>query len=339
MEKNKGNNLTKTDVWNREQYLQLKRNVDSIKLDSIEDDVSNLVESYKPKDKVLEKTLNEISEKLLEVNQNTRPNIVEQIPFIGKFLGSKLKEFRIEALSDAKTLINRLNETLVDEEDKLFKSNKNLKEVYERLQQQVREKENVSLVKLKEVLNSIPAEIIGDNNKFDYAEEKYFCEDISRKIVDLEQSIVADKIVLATIQTLVKNNDELIVNVKRTKETSTQVVSTALLLEYHLFQQKKALELTSTINKNATTMLLSATEKLKSQGSEIHELGGKNVLNSKDLEKAVLNCIDAIAKITEIRNHRSIELEKSLKETKEIRKKISEYTSQKLVYDRDEFEK
>lgn len=333
-------NISKNE-WSKNRYLKLRNDLNDIKVSSISEDVSKLVESYKPKDKVLEKTLSEISEKLLEVNENSKPNLMESVPIIGKFLGNRFKEFRIEALSDTKNLISKLNETLSDEEDKLFKSNKSLKEVYERLQQQVKEKENVSLVKLKEMLNSIPVEVLDDNaeNKFDYNEEKYFHEEISRNIIDLEQSVMADKVVLATIQTLVKNNDELIANVKRTKETSTQVVSTALLLEYHLFQQKKSLELTSIINQNATSLLLNATEKLKIQGTEIHELGGKNILNSKDLEKAVLNCIDSIAKIEEIRHNRSIELDKCLKETKDMRDKITEYTNQKISNNRIQFEK
>jgi uncharacterized protein YaaN involved in tellurite resistance len=113
-------------------------------------------------------------------------------------------------------------------------------------------------------------------------------------IQDLQQVYAASQQAIISIDVLVKNNRELIRNVRRTDQVALTVFAIGATLAIGLDQQAKTLKLTQDVNEMTANAMINNSKLLKEQGAEIQKQAAQGAIPVEAINEATQNLIAAV---------------------------------------------
>ena len=149
-----------------------------------------------------------------------------------------------------------------------------------------------------EVVKQIEQETDDDKRKF-MGEEIQFA--LRQRIMDLQQRLAVNQQGVQSADLLISNNKELIRGIKRALDVTVEALSVASIIAIGLARQKKQLEALEATNETASELLLKTSERLKTQGVEIHKQAAGASLDMDKLKQTFANSLSAWEDINSFR--------------------------------------
>jgi uncharacterized protein YaaN involved in tellurite resistance len=149
-----------------------------------------------------------------------------------------------------------------------------------------------------EVVKQVERESDEDKRKF-MEEEILFA--LRQRIMDLQQRLAVNQQGVQSADLLISNNKELIRGIKRALDVTVEALSVASTIAIGLARQKKQLEALQATNETASELLLKTSERLKTQGVEIHKQAAGASLEMDKLKQTFANSLSAWEDINSFR--------------------------------------
>lgn len=149
-----------------------------------------------------------------------------------------------------------------------------------------------------EVVKQIDQETDDEKRKF-MEEEILFA--LRQRIMDLQQRLAVNQQGVQSADLLISNNKELIRGIKRALDVTVEALSVASTIAMGLARQKKQLEALEATNETASELLLQTSERLKTQGVEIHKQAAGASLDMDKLKQTFANSLAAWEDINSFR--------------------------------------
>jgi uncharacterized protein YaaN involved in tellurite resistance len=140
---------------------------------------------------------------------------------------------------------------------------------------------------------------------------------LKQRIIDLQQQLAVNQQGILTTEIIIRNNRELINGVNRAINVTVNALQIAVVSTMALNNQKKTINKIKEINKTTNELILSTSQRLKSQGVEIHKQSCSSLLDVDTLKASFKNVTMAIDDIMAYR-------EKAIPEMNQI---INEFDS------------
>ncbi len=141
-----------------------------------------------------------------------------------------------------------------------------------------------------ELAKQVEQEIDDEKRKF-MEEEILFA--LRQRIMDLQQRLAVNQQGVQSADLLISNNKELIRGIKRALDVTVEALSVASTIAIGLARQKKQLEALQATNETASELLLKTSERLKTQGVEIHKQAAGASLDMDKLKQTFANSLSA----------------------------------------------
>lgn len=149
-----------------------------------------------------------------------------------------------------------------------------------------------------EVVKQVEQEQDADKKKF-MEEEILFA--LRQRIMDLQQRLAVNQQGVQSADLLISNNKELIRGIKRALDVTIEALSVASTIAMGLARQKKQLEALQATNDTASELLLKTSERLRSQGVEIHKNAASASMDMAKLKETFANSLAAWEDINSFR--------------------------------------
>jgi len=141
-----------------------------------------------------------------------------------------------------------------------------------------------------EVVKQIEQETDIDKKKF-MEEEILFA--LRQRLMDLQQRLAVNQQGVQSADLLISNNKELIRGIKRALDVTVEALSIASTIAMGLARQKKQLEALKATNDTTSELLLQTSERLKTQGVDIHKQAAGASLDMEKLKQTFANSLAA----------------------------------------------
>lgn len=152
----------------------------------------------------------------------------------------------------------------------------------------------------------LDAEVVKQIEQESDAEKRKFMEEeilfaLRQRIMDLQQRLAVNQQGVQSADLLISNNKELIRGIKRALDVTVEALSVASTIAIGLARQKKQLEALQATNETASELLLKTSERLKTQGVEIHKQAAGSSLDMDKLKQTFANSLSAWEDINSFR--------------------------------------
>jgi uncharacterized protein YaaN involved in tellurite resistance len=179
----------------------------------------------------------------------------------------------------------------------------------------------------------LDAEVVSKIEQETDAEKKKFLEEeilfaLRQRIMDLQQRLAVNQQGVQSADLLIGNNKELIRGIKRALDVTVEALSVASTIAMGLARQKKQLDALQTTNETASDLLLQTSERLKTQGVEIHKQAASASLDMDKLKQTFANSLAAWEDINSFRREALPSMRQTINELQALSDSQRELTEQ-----------
>jgi uncharacterized protein YaaN involved in tellurite resistance len=223
---------------------------------------------------------------------------------IGKIpgVGTPLKRYFMRYES-SQTQIDAIVRSLENGRDQLKRDNVTLGED----QKQMRElthglTDQVALAQALDaaVVDKLATEITADDPRRPFVEEDILFA-LRQRTLDLQQQLAVNQQGVLAIEIIIRNNRELIRGVDRAIDVTISALQVAVTVALALAHQKIVLDKIEAINTTTSAMIAGTAERLRTQGTQIHQQASSTMLDMESLKSAFADIDAALDEISRYR--------------------------------------
>ncbi len=143
-------------------------------------------------------------------------------------------------------------------------------------------------------------EITSDDPRRKFIEEELVFA-LRQRTMDLQQQLVVNQQGVLATELITRNNRELIRGVNRAVDVTISALQVAVTVALALAHQKIVLDKVEAINRTTSDLIAGTAERLKTQGTEIHERAAGTMLDMDSLRSAFADINIALDEISRYR--------------------------------------
>lgn len=135
-----------------------------------------------------------------------------------------------------------------------------------------------------------------DPNKIQFLEEEILFP-LRQRMIDFDQMLAVNQQGMISIETIKRNNTELIRSVERAKTVTVSALRTAVMVAGALYNQNLVLSKIKAINDTTNNMIATTSKMLKTQGAEIQKQAISSNIDMDTLKQAFNDALEAFDEI------------------------------------------
>ena len=180
----------------------------------------------------------------------------------------------VHSLENGRDQLKRDNVTLGDDQ-------KQMRELTHLLADQIALAQALDAV----VVEKLAVEITSDDPRRQFVEEDILFA-LRQRTLDLQQQLAVNQQGVLAIEIIIRNNRELIRGVDRAIDVTISALQVAVTVALALAHQKIVLDKIEAINTTTSAMIAGTAERLKTQGTAIHQQASSTMLDMDSLRQA-----------------------------------------------------
>jgi uncharacterized protein YaaN involved in tellurite resistance len=150
------------------------------------------------------------------------------------------------------------------------------------------------------VVDKLATEIGPDDPRRQFVEEDILFA-LRQRTVDLQQQLAVNQQGVLAVEIIIRNNRELIRGVDRAIDVTISALQVAVTVALALAHQKIVLDKIEAINTTTSAMIAGTAERLKTQGTAIHQQAAGTMLDMEALRQAFADIDIALDEISRYR--------------------------------------
>ncbi len=150
------------------------------------------------------------------------------------------------------------------------------------------------------VVDKLATEIGPDDPRRQFVEEDILFA-LRQRTVDLQQQLAVNQQGVLAVEIIIRNNRELIRGVDRAIDVTISALQVAVTVALALAHQKIVLDKIEAINTTTSAMIAGTAERLKTQGTAIHQQASSTMLDMESLRQAFADIDIALEEISRYR--------------------------------------
>ena len=150
------------------------------------------------------------------------------------------------------------------------------------------------------VVDKLATEIGPDDPRRQFVEEDILFA-LRQRTLDLQQQLAVNQQGVLAIEIIIRNNRELIRGVDRAIDVTISALQVAVTVALALAHQKIVLDKIEAINTTTSAMIAGTAERLKTQGTAIHQQASSTMLDMESLRQAFADIEIALDEISRYR--------------------------------------
>ena len=151
-----------------------------------------------------------------------------------------------------------------------------------------------------ELVDKLATEIGPDDPRRQFVEEDILFA-VRQRTLDLQQQLAVNQQGVLAIEILIRNNRELVRGVDRALDVTISALQVAVTVALGLAHQKLVLDKIEAINQTTSAMIAGTAERLKTQGTQIHQQASSTMLDMEALKSAFADIQTALDEISRYR--------------------------------------
>jgi uncharacterized protein YaaN involved in tellurite resistance len=195
----------------------------------------------------------------------------------------------VHSLEKGRDQLKRDNVTLGDDQ-------KQMRELTRALTDQIALAQALDAV----VVEKLATEITADDPRRTFVEEDILFA-LRQRTLDLQQQLAVNQQGVLAIEIIIRNNRELIRGVDRAIDVTISALQVAVTVALALAHQKIVLDKIEAINSTTSAMIAGTAERLKTQGTQIHQQASSTMLDMEALKSAFADIDTALDEISRYR--------------------------------------
>jgi uncharacterized protein YaaN involved in tellurite resistance len=195
----------------------------------------------------------------------------------------------VHSLENGRDQLKRDNVTLGDDQ-------KQMRELTHLLTDQIALAQALDAV----VVEKLAVEITSDDPRRQFVEEDILFA-LRQRTLDLQQQLAVNQQGVLAIEIIIRNNRELIRGVDRAIDVTISALQVAVTVALALAHQKIVLDKIEAINTTTSAMIAGTAERLKTQGTAIHQQASSTMLDMDSLRQAFDDIDTALDEISRYR--------------------------------------
>jgi len=173
------------------------------------------------------------------------------------------------------------------------------------------------------VCNVLAIEVTSHDPRRQFVEEDILFA-IRQRIVDLQQQLAVNQQGVLAVEIIIRNNRELIRGVDRAIDVTISALQVAVTVALALAHQKIVLDKIEAINTTTSSMIAGTAERLKTQGTQIHQQASGTMLDMVALRQAFDDIDIALNEISRYRREALPAMADTIIELDDLRAKTEE---------------
>ncbi len=154
---------------------------------------------------------------------------------------------------------------------------------------------------LDEVIsNRLQVEIPPDDPRRSFIEEELLFA-LRQRTMDLQQQLAVNQQGVLATELIIRNNRELIRGVDRAIDVTVSALQVAVTVALALAHQKIVIDKVEAVNRTTSDLIAGTAERLKTQGTQIHEQATSAMLDMESLRQAFRDINSAFDEISRYR--------------------------------------
>ena len=150
------------------------------------------------------------------------------------------------------------------------------------------------------VVDKLATEIGPDDPRRQFVEEDILFA-LRQRTVDLQQQLAVNQQGVLAVEIIIRNNRELVRGVDRAIDVTISALQVAVTVALALAHQKIVLDKIEAINTTTSAMIAGTAERLKTQGTAIHQQASSTMLDMESLRQAFADIDIALDEISRYR--------------------------------------
>jgi uncharacterized protein YaaN involved in tellurite resistance len=150
------------------------------------------------------------------------------------------------------------------------------------------------------VVDKLATEITPDDPRRQFVEEDILFA-LRQRTLDLQQQLAVNQQGVLAMEIIIRNNRELIRGVDRAIDVTISALQVAVTVALALAHQKIVLDKIEAINTTTSAMIAGTAERLKTQGTQIHQQASSTMLDMESLRAAFADIDTALDEISKYR--------------------------------------
>jgi uncharacterized protein YaaN involved in tellurite resistance len=241
-------------------------------------------------------------EKLDPASVDLSPGWITRIVGYIPGVGSPLKRYFMRYES-TQTTIDSIIKSLEKGRNELKRDNVTLSEDQEDMRElTLTLTDQVALGRaLDEVIsNRLQIEIPPDDPRRSFIEEELLFA-LRQRTMDLQQQLAVNQQGVLATELIIRNNRELIRGVDRAIDVTVSALQVAVTVALALAHQKIVIDKVEAVNRTTSDLIAGTAERLKTQGTQIHEQATRAMLDMESLRQAFRDINSAFDEISRYR--------------------------------------
>ena len=217
-------------------------------------------------------------------------------------VGTPLKRYFMR-FESSQTVIDSIIKSLEGGRDQLKRDNVTLNEDQKHMRDlTLTLTEQIALAEaLDSTINyRLDREIAPDDPRRQFVEEELVFV-LRQRTMDLQQQLAVNQQGVLATELIIRNNRELIRGVNRSVDVTVSALQVAVAVAMALAHQKVVLDKVEAINRTTSDLIAGTAERLKTQGTQIHEQAASTMLDMDSLRSAFADINIALDEISRYR--------------------------------------
>ena len=149
------------------------------------------------------------------------------------------------------------------------------------------------------VVDKLATEIGPDDPRRQFVEEDILFA-LRQRTLDLQQQLAVNQQGVLAIEIIIRNNRELVRGVDRALDVTISALQVAVTVALALAHQRIVLDKIEAINTTTSAMIAGTAERLKTQGTQIHQQASSTMLDMEALKGAFADIDAALDEISRV---------------------------------------
>ncbi len=150
------------------------------------------------------------------------------------------------------------------------------------------------------IVAKLETEIAQDDPRRQFIEEEILFS-LRQRTMDLQQQLAVNQQGVLATEIIIRNNRELMRGVDRSIDVTVSALQVAVTVALGLAHQKVVLDKVEAVNRTTSDIIAGTAERLKTQGTEIHEQASNAMLDMDSLRSAFDDITTALDEISRYR--------------------------------------
>lgn len=149
-------------------------------------------------------------------------------------------------------------------------------------------------------VDKLATEVAADDPRRQFIEEDILFT-LRQRTLDLQQQLAVNQQGVLAVEIIIRNNRELVRGVDRAIDVTISALQVAVTVALALAHQKIVLDKIAAINSTTSSMIAGTAERLKVQGTEIHQQASSTMLDMEALRSSFEDINSALDEISRYR--------------------------------------